>query len=219
MSRGVDNFLYIDAGLIHSPPLMSATTTVKRPLHSLSSESPEPPAKRARMSLRRTNSYLSLSDLPNQKDTTTGSLYITASKELRQTVERSIAAALLPITNPAPLRKSRSPSRSPSRTQTPPASFSLPPQTPPQPSYPSCTQPRSRPRRFPREPDLHRQAIQRCMRATSEGQKILNMGPRLAVGILNATRELERLLLEGELRDRSATTEDVVMEDWEVVNH
>ena len=57
------------------------------------------------------------------------------------------------------------------------------------------------------------------MRATSEGQKILNMGPRLAVGILNATRELERLLLEGELRDRSATTEDVVMEDWEVVNH
>lgn len=192
---------------------MSTTTTVKR---SLPPSPSEPPAKRAKMSLRRTHSFLSLSDLPNQQRSgTSGSIYITASKELRNSVEKSIAASFAPITHPAPIRKSRSQSQAPSHP--PPRTTYAPPQST-APSY-STQQPRSRPRRFPREPDLHRMAIQRCMRATSEGQKILTMGPRLAVSLTSATRELERMLQEGEMHDCSNSSEDIVMDDWEVISH
>ncbi|KAJ7746303.1 hypothetical protein B0H16DRAFT_960975 [Mycena metata] len=41
--------------------------------------------------------------------------------------------------------------------------------------------------------DLHRRAITACMRASPAGAKILHMGARLAVGIMSATRELERM--------------------------
>ncbi|KAF9031400.1 hypothetical protein BDZ89DRAFT_1064020 [Hymenopellis radicata] len=171
------------------------------------------------MSLRRTHSFLSLSDLPNQQQSGTGgSIYITASKDLRSNIEKSIAASLAPITNPAPIRKSRS--QSPSSSYSPPRTTYTATQSPTPTPSPSCSHIRARPRRFPREPDLHRLAIQRCMRATSEGQKILNMGPRLAVGILTATRELERMLQEGEMRDSSPSTDDIVMDnDWQVINH
>ncbi|KAJ7895073.1 hypothetical protein B0H13DRAFT_2035231 [Mycena leptocephala] len=42
-------------------------------------------------------------------------------------------------------------------------------------------------------PDLHRRAVTACMRASPAGAKILHMGARLAVGIMSATRELERM--------------------------
>ncbi|KZT20434.1 hypothetical protein NEOLEDRAFT_1122617, partial [Neolentinus lepideus HHB14362 ss-1] len=51
-----------------------------------------------------------------------------------------------------------------------------------------------RPQRGKREPDLYRVAILTRMRCSPEGQKILMMGPRLAVSILSATRELERIV-------------------------
>lgn len=63
---------------------------------------------------------------------------------------------------------------------------------------------------FPRsrqEPDLYRKAITTCMRYSPEGQKILRMGPRLALSILTATQELEKIVAEQENR------EDMVMED------
>jgi hypothetical protein len=45
------------------------------------------------------------------------------------------------------------------------------------------------------------------MRCSPEGQKILLMGPRLALSILTATRELERIVAQ------QAEREDVVMAD------
>ncbi|KAJ7183255.1 hypothetical protein C8R46DRAFT_511981 [Mycena filopes] len=41
--------------------------------------------------------------------------------------------------------------------------------------------------------DLHRRAVTACMRASPAGAKILHMGARLAVGIMSATRDLERM--------------------------
>ncbi|KAF8896537.1 hypothetical protein BD779DRAFT_1466458 [Infundibulicybe gibba] len=49
--------------------------------------------------------------------------------------------------------------------------------------------PRSKP-----EPDLYRKAITTRMQSTPEGQNILRMGPRLAVSIMSATLELERIV-------------------------
>ncbi|KAG5644656.1 hypothetical protein DXG03_008038 [Asterophora parasitica] len=60
--------------------------------------------------------------------------------------------------------------------------------------------PRSKP-----EPDLCRKAIKACMKCSPEGQKILRMGPRLAVSIMSATMELERLV--------AAQDQDVTMAD------
>lgn len=88
---------------------------------------------------------------------------------------------------------------------------------------------------FPRskaEPDLHRKAITTCMKATPEGQKILRMGPRLAVSIMTATKDLEQIVAaQG---DREKESQDVIMadappiltkswvvvpgEDWEMVD-
>ncbi|KAF5359320.1 hypothetical protein D9756_003030 [Leucocoprinus leucothites] len=99
---------------------------------------------------------------------------------------------------------------------------------------------------FPRskaEPDLYRLAIKTCMRYSPEGQKILQMGPRLALSILKATQDLERMVAEQESRDdamiedgaRSVTVEtmvesedassglssswvDMAAEDWEMLD-
>ncbi|KAF8813389.1 hypothetical protein BYT27DRAFT_7206776 [Phlegmacium glaucopus] len=66
--------------------------------------------------------------------------------------------------------------------------------------------PRSKP-----EPDLYRVAIKTHMRSSPVGQKILHMGPRLALSIIDATKELERIVADQEReRDRD---NDVVMSD------
>ncbi|KAF9266363.1 hypothetical protein L218DRAFT_64055 [Marasmius fiardii PR-910] len=44
------------------------------------------------------------------------------------------------------------------------------------------------------QPDLYKQAIFTRMRCTPEGARILHMGPRLALSIMEATRDLERLV-------------------------
>lgn len=81
------------------------------------------------------------------------------------------------------------------------------------------------------------------MRYSPEGQKILQMGPRLALSILKATQDLERMVAEQESRDdamiedgaRSVTVEtmvesedassglssswvDMAAEDWEMLD-
>ena len=67
---------------------------------------------------------------------------------------------------------------------------------------------------FPRskqEPDLYRVAIKTHMLSRPEGQKILHMGPRLALSIMTATKDLERIVADQEReRDRD---NDVVMSD------
>ena len=82
---------------------------------------------------------------------------------------------------------------------------------------------------FPRskhtEPDLYRVAITTRMRCSPEGQKILTMGPRLAVSMLTATRELERIIAAQIDRDNDVQMMDgtlgrpwVVGEDWDMVD-
>lgn len=67
---------------------------------------------------------------------------------------------------------------------------------------------------FPRskqEPDLYRVAIKTHMRSSPEGQKILHMGPRLALSIITATKDLERIVADQE-RDRDRDN-DIIMSD------
>lgn len=79
--------------------------------------------------------------------------------------------------------------------------------------------PRSRP-----EPSLFRAAIAARMRCSPAGQHILRMGPRLAVSMLTATRELERIVAAQRDRADDAPaplgTSWVVVpgEDWEMVD-
>jgi len=85
--------------------------------------------------------------------------------------------------------------------------------------------PRSKP-----EPDLYRIAITTRMRKSPEGQKILHMGPRLALSIYNATRELEKLVAsqrdtEGDVDmldggDSLLTSSWVAVggDDWEMID-
>jgi hypothetical protein len=69
---------------------------------------------------------------------------------------------------------------------------------------------------FPRskqEPDLYRVAIKTHMRSSPEGQKILHMGPRLALSIITATKDLERIVADREReRDRDRDN-DIIMSD------
>ena len=69
---------------------------------------------------------------------------------------------------------------------------------------------------FPRskqEPDLYRVALKTHMRSSPEGQKILHMGPRLALSIITATKDLERIVADQEReRDRNRDN-DIIMSD------
>lgn len=96
----------------------------------------------------------------------------------------------------------------------------------------SCSRPpRSSFPRSKREPDLYRVAITTRMRMTPEGQKILHMGPRLALSILTATRELEKIVAAQRESDTdiimtsSSSADSSVKppwvglpEDWEMVD-
>ncbi|KAJ6488158.1 hypothetical protein C8R47DRAFT_509559 [Mycena vitilis] len=63
-------------------------------------------------------------------------------------------------------------------------------------------------------PSLHRRAVTACMRASPAGAKILHMGARLAVGIMSATRELERMCgPEGEASGYSSSLDPHEEED------
>jgi len=59
---------------------------------------------------------------------------------------------------------------------------------------PKLLPPRASFPRSKREPDLYRMAIQTRMRCSPEGEKILMMGPRCALSILSATRDLEKMV-------------------------
>ncbi|KAK0204717.1 hypothetical protein DFS33DRAFT_1322262 [Desarmillaria ectypa] len=205
--------------------------------------------------LRRTHSFLSLSDLPQQQDQQQ-SMYMPQSRgrgrargrkmsmspaegDFRACLEASIASSLAPISRPysgAQRSHASSPERIASNSyysSAPRVSSPLCPSR--RPSF-IFTSSATRPRKGKCEPDLHRIAIQTCMRSTSEGQKILTMGPRLAMNIAHATRELERIVKERglEIFDKRIE-EDITMvesttkpwinvsgertgDDWEMIN-
>jgi hypothetical protein len=69
---------------------------------------------------------------------------------------------------------------------------------------------------FPRskqEPDLYRVAIKSHMRSSPEGQKILHMGPRLALSMITATKDLERIVADQERERGRDRDNDVIMSD------
>ncbi|KAG2107261.1 uncharacterized protein F5147DRAFT_746046 [Suillus discolor] len=180
------------------------------------------PFQSSRMSLRRSASFLSLSDYEGDEDTSLqsgpSSFYAKAQPPLvpynrtlyhyKEQRERRKAA----------LSRSR-----PEFTIAPP-STKQPGKTAPHPPHkqitglrtssplsptqkllpPRASFPRSKP-----EPDLYRIAIKARMRCSPEGAKILRMGPRMAVSILAATRDLEMLV---------STHEVNFNDDWEMVD-
>ncbi|KAF8640307.1 hypothetical protein AX16_010202 [Volvariella volvacea WC 439] len=88
-------------------------------------------------------------------------------------------------------------------------------------SSPLSPNPTHKPHRpsFPRskpEPDLYRKALITRMMGTPEGQKIMHMGARLAVSIMTATRELEKIVAAQTFEagyGAGSASEDVVMMD------
>lgn len=175
-----------------------ATLLPSGPRKRTSSFSTPKPYKAPRMgSLRRTASYLVLPDIegPPQFDSQTPSsssdctaLVLRHYKEQRQrrrkvqvvhsAAQSTIGSAPPSLPPPAPNAVSM---------PFPRASSPLAPNQkllPPRASFP----------RSKHEPNLYKVAITTRMRCSPEGQKILTMGPRLAVSILTATRELERIV-------------------------
>ncbi|KAI0091362.1 hypothetical protein BDY19DRAFT_700574 [Irpex rosettiformis] len=190
---------------------------------------------RSSRSLTRTNSYISLSDA--QTDSYT--LKVGSSSSHRHDSHSA------PYPRPPKPHKERR--KSISRTCTEPLTIHIKPRATKPPPKPSpvpmpglrASSPLSPTRsilppraHFPRskaEPDLYRVAIIGRMRRSPEGQKILHMGPRLAMSIYTATQELEKIVAsqrdyEG---DVNMTGEDgqvlstswvvVPQEDWEMV--
>lgn len=183
----------------------------------------------SRMSLRRTASFLSLSDYEGDEDSSLQSspssysiytkvqppvvpynrtlYHYKEQRERRKAVlnrsrpEFTIAPSSTkqPAKSTLQMPKSRQPPKQMAGLRT--SSPLSPTQTllPPRASFP-----RSKP-----EPDLYRIAIRARMRCSPEGAKILRMGPRMAVSILAATRDLEMLV----------STQDVNFnDDWEMVD-
>jgi hypothetical protein len=197
------------------------------PRKRTSSFSTPKPYKAPRMgSLRRTTSYLVLPDLegPPQFDTqaSSSSSDCTANvlrhyKEQRQRRRKAQVIHAVPQFTIGP-----GPSSSPLPIQipTPAASF---PRVFPRASSPLAPNPKLLPPRaaFPRskhEPDLYKVAITTRMRCSPEGQKILTMGPRLAVSILTATRELERIVASQiEVDNDVSMTDSTLSKSWVVI--
>ncbi|KAG2060889.1 hypothetical protein BDR06DRAFT_1002106 [Suillus hirtellus] len=180
------------------------------------------PLQSSRMSLRRTASFLSLSDYEGDEDTSLQSgpslFYAKAQPPLvpynrtlhhyKEQRERRKAAlsrsrpefTIAPPSTKQPGKAAPHPPHKQMtglRTSSPlsPTQKLLPPR---------ASFPRSKP-----EPDLYRIAIKARMRCSPEGAKILRMGPRMAVSILAATRDLEMLV---------STHEVNFNDDWEMVD-
>ncbi|KAG6901608.1 hypothetical protein C0995_010017 [Termitomyces sp. Mi166 len=137
-----------------------------------------PPAKAPRVSmaaaspLRRTESYIAIHRRRPSP---------TPPPSVRSLTRTTVRQA----TKPVP--KSPLPLPPPHPTPSPRQSSPLSPARTPLPSRPLF--PRSRP-----EPDLYRKALKTSMKGSPEGQKILRMGPHLAVSMMSATMELERIV-------------------------
>lgn len=194
-----------------------------------------PPAKAAR-ALSRTGSYISLADMQ--------CLHAPAKPAHRHDPLALAAYTRIPRQNREPReRRKNTARRSPSveritiapkaKAAPPPSTMSLSLRTSPAPHIvpapPRCAPPRTHFPRAKHEPDLYRIAITTRMRMSPEGQKILHMGPRLALSIYSATRELEQIVAaqrdadgDVDMRDpdarRAASWVAVGADDWEMVD-
>ncbi|KAG2126751.1 hypothetical protein BD769DRAFT_1628418 [Suillus cothurnatus] len=184
------------------------------------------PSQSSRMSLRRTTSFLSLSDYDSDEDASSQSGPFSYAKtqppvvpynrtlyHYKEQRERRKAAlsrnrpefTIAPPSTKQPakqtlqLPKSRAPHKQSAGLRT-----SSPLSPTPKPLPPRASFPRSKP-----EPDLYRIAIKARMRCSPEGAKILRMGPRMAVSILAATRDLEMLV---------STHEVNFSDDWDMLD-
>ena len=189
-----------------SQTAMSSDTPRKRTTSFCCTTTSNRPTKAPRTSnmssLRRTESFLCLSDMQNSYNK---SHPATATASVRRTskAEREKRKTIIDFTVSTTPAKSSPPVTSsiPCATPTPTPHRATP--TSPSKQYPDYTTYRSSsplsPNRtvlpgrpiFPRskhEPDLYRQAIIARMRCTPEGQRILHMGPKLALSIMSATR-------------------------------
>lgn len=176
------------------------------------------------MSLRRTASFLSLSDYEGDEDSSLQSgpsSYAIYAKVQPPVVpynrtlyhykeQRERRKAVLNRSRPeftiAPI-STKQPAKSKARqpTNLMPGLRTSSPLSPTQKLLPPrASFPRSKP-----EPDLYRIAIRARMRCSPEGAKILRMGPRMAVSILAATRDLEMLVSTQELNSN---------DDWEMID-
>ena len=212
---------------LHITPMScTPTSSPTGPRKRTSSFSTPNPHKIQKMgSLRRTASYITLPDLqapPPQSESqpTASSPSIECSatvsrhcKDQRSRRHKAPSTAQFTI-GPPPTALPNSVAFHCPRASSPlaPSQKSLPPRA-------------SFPRSKHTEPDLYRVAITTRMRCSPEGQKILTMGPRLAVSILTATRELEHLIAAQIDRDNDVQMMDgmlnkswVVVEDWDMVD-
>ncbi|KIM84189.1 hypothetical protein PILCRDRAFT_6470 [Piloderma croceum F 1598] len=192
------------------------------PRKRTSSFSTPKPYKAARMgSLRRTASYIVFPDFegPPQFDTQPSSssadctaLVLRHYKEQRQRRGKvrqappQFTIGPVPSFPPPPV-----PTPSPMPMHFPRASSPLAPKQkllPPRASFPRSKQ----------EPNLYKIAITTRMRCSPEGQKILSMGPRLAVSILTATRDLERIVASHVDVDKDISMMDgTLSKSWVVI--
>ncbi|KAI0346552.1 hypothetical protein BDW22DRAFT_770064 [Trametopsis cervina] len=216
-----------------SNPSQDSHTSRKRTMSLSNTHSP----KSARP-LTRTNSFISLSDA--QSDTYTLKVGLTSSSHRHNTQSSS--------PYPRPPRPHKERRKSASRSSSEPITVHIKPRAAPSPPksspMPMCGFRTSSPlapnrsilpprAHFPRsktEPDLYRVAIIGRMRNSAEGQKILHMGPRLALSIYTATRELEEIVAsqrdyDGDINMTgeggqmlSASWVVVPQEDWEMVD-
>ncbi|KAN0093399.1 hypothetical protein V8E55_004183 [Tylopilus felleus] len=178
------------------------------------------PRKTSRTMLYRTESFLSLSDYSDEGHSEGGSfLHMTSTptptptpsprlaplhySRLHYKVQRERDTTKLgrkraeftiaPTSSPSGTSPSKRGSRVAPKPQSQPAVPHLRTTSPLAPARkllsPRATFPRSKP-----EPDLYRMALETRMRSSPEGEKILRMGPRLAIAILSATKELERIV-------------------------
>ncbi|KAA1478512.1 hypothetical protein DENSPDRAFT_759299, partial [Dentipellis sp. KUC8613] len=155
-----------------------------------------PPLKTPRMALQRTASYLSVLDALPTPSLPSNTRMLESSrapytrttqhyKEQRPRPKATVRTCASPMpAPPVPSSLAATPSSQPYR---PRMTSPLAPTRQPLPAR--AMFPRSK-----HEPDLYRTAIAGRMRRTADGQKILHMGPRLAVSIITATRELERMV-------------------------
>jgi len=232
----------IKSPMTPSDPILSQPSSVASPRkRTMSFSSPQPASKSTRP-IRRTGSYLSLSDMQQADNHYHQALrqvysptYTSAEsskfvpytrssrhyqKDRRKSVARPFPNSTLVIQPPPPMyspKPVKVPTSPRPRTSSPlsPTPTVLPPRT----SFPRSKQ----------EPDLYKVAITTRMRMTQEGQKILHMGARLAISIFAATQELERIVAAQTDRDRDVimsngeaqmSTSWVVVphEDWEMVD-
>ncbi|KII89664.1 hypothetical protein PLICRDRAFT_39792 [Plicaturopsis crispa FD-325 SS-3] len=196
------------------------------------------------MGLRRTESFIQLPGLQNEptsfprtsidtKDCLspipyhrTLRYYKDQRERCKRNLDRTRCESFITFTSSPPSRRLAPPKPTPPQSQSAMAHCrATSPLTPNQKTLPPRpTFPRSKP-----APDLYRVAITTRMRDSPEGRKILHMGPRLALSILTATRELERIVAARQKREAEAEVSmaDGVLsnswvvvpgEDWEMVD-